>query len=334
MIEFHRLLLGDKIRNQAFERALKKLIVPGKTTVADIGSGTGYLSFLARKLGAAECYLYESDDIITLSKKIAEKNSIEAEAKPAVGHNLAHCHFFHKHSTQEKNPPKVDLVISETLGNFAYEENIIENMRDARRFLRPGGKIVPERLKNFVAPVTNPRLFNELNVWDSLGFDFSEAKKLCMNNMYVKKIEPEDLLPNAAQQWDAIDFSQKNSSLRSADIRWEAKDRGIGICRGGRGKRRGQGEEDGGRGRGRRGCDVSDTIYGFALWWECELIPGVVLSTSPYTARTHWDQIYLPLVEPISIDRNESLTLKIRSDSRLAVGIRVQWTLIKNGAIT
>ncbi len=52
MIEFHRLLLGDKARNDAFTKALTQVIKPGKSIVADIGSGTGYLSFIASKLGA------------------------------------------------------------------------------------------------------------------------------------------------------------------------------------------------------------------------------------------------------------------------------------------
>src|SRR3989338_510517 len=112
MIEFQRLLLGDAIRNGAFHRALKAAIVPGKTTVADIGSGTGYLSFLAEKLGAKECFLYEVSDLLDLSKALAKQNGIKR------------CHFFKTHSTEVKNPPKVDLIVSETLGNYALEENI------------------------------------------------------------------------------------------------------------------------------------------------------------------------------------------------------------------
>ncbi len=56
-IELHRKLLGDRVRNEAFQAALKKVIKPGKTTVADLGAGTGFLSFLARQLGAQHCTL-------------------------------------------------------------------------------------------------------------------------------------------------------------------------------------------------------------------------------------------------------------------------------------
>ncbi len=57
MIEYQRVILGDTIRNTAFMEALEDAIEPCKTVVADIGSGTGFLAFLASKIGAKECYL-------------------------------------------------------------------------------------------------------------------------------------------------------------------------------------------------------------------------------------------------------------------------------------
>jgi predicted RNA methylase len=36
-----------------------------------------------------------------------------------------------------------DIVISETLGAFALEENIIENMREGKRVLKPKGTLIP-----------------------------------------------------------------------------------------------------------------------------------------------------------------------------------------------
>ena len=70
-IELHRKLLGDRVRNEAFQAALKKVIKPGKTTVADIGAGTGFLSFLARQLGAKHCTLIEYTDTLDLAEDLA-----------------------------------------------------------------------------------------------------------------------------------------------------------------------------------------------------------------------------------------------------------------------
>ena len=70
-IELHRKLLGDAGRNQAFHAALKQHITPGVTTVADLGAGTGFLSFLARRLGAKHCHLIEYSEALALAQTLA-----------------------------------------------------------------------------------------------------------------------------------------------------------------------------------------------------------------------------------------------------------------------
>ena len=299
MLELHRLLLGDTARNDAFAKALKKMIVPGKTVVADIGSGTGFLSFVAEKLGAKECFLYEqSPEMLDLSKTLAQENGIER------------CRFHAGHSTEVKSPPKADIVLSETLGNWAYEENVIETMNDARRFLKPGGILIPQELRCFVAPVTSSRLYDELNVWDRVGhgMEFAAAKEKCMNNMYVKDVLPEDcslsrLRERVARRapgegrkegvWDILDFTKQNSSIRKNTLEWEA--------------------------------ESTITVYGFACWWEATLIKGITISTSPFAPSTHWKQIYLPLVDPLPVKAGQSIRLTLQSDSRYEVKINVEW---------
>lgn len=287
MIELQLKLLGDDLRNKAFYEALKKVIIKGKTVVADIGSGTGFLSFLAAKLGAKECHLYEYDEeLLKLSREIAAKN------------NIKNCKFFAAHSVEIKNPPKADIVISETLGNYALEENIIENMRDAKKFLKPGGIIIPQKIEQFVAPIISPRLTNKINTWEDVGFglDLNAITPSALNNMFVYKILPADLLQqkNAIQKWDDIDLRKNEQSVRAKSAQWKI-------------------EKD---------CEV----FGFAVWWNCELIPGITLSTSPYEKPTHWDQIFLPLVKPLNLKSGEILNLSIKSDSRREIGIRLNWS--------
>ncbi|MBI2635795.1 methyltransferase domain-containing protein [Candidatus Peregrinibacteria bacterium] len=283
MLELHRLLLGDAARNHAFAKALNGVIVPGQTTIADIGSGTGFLSFLAEKYGARECFLYERNSaMLALSRKTARENGMKR------------CRFNAGHSTEVANPPKVDVIASETLGNWAYEENIIETMNDARRFLKPGGIMIPQELRCFVAPVTSPRLYDELNIWDRIGhgLKFTAARETCMNNMYVKDIVAKDLLGNG-EQWDVVDFRKHNSSIRNNAVAWI--------------------------------MPSTATIYGFACWWEALLVKGVSISTSSFGPPTHWKQIYLPALAPITVRRSETVRLTISSDSRPAVKINVAW---------
>ncbi len=284
MIELQQKLLGDRRRNDAFYRALTKVISPGVSTVSDIGSGTGFLSFLARQLGAKHCNLYEADEgILELSKNLARENKIEGLS------------FIQGYSDEIKNPQKTNIVISETLGNFAYDEHLIEIMNDAHRFLLPGGAMIPYRVEQFAAPVIAPRMFKELNVWDSIGYKLSWkiAKKGALNNMYVYTVSPRDILADPKSVDDCM-LAAKPSSTRRGRAEWKMKE--------------------------------TTTVYGFALWWTAHLSKDVLFSTSPLEKNSHWDQIFLPLEKPMILAGKEKLILEFSSDTRYSVGVRVSWS--------
>src|SRR5262249_7513413 len=119
-VQYHRTLLADRVRNGAFHAALARRIVPGKTTVADIGAGSGFLGFLAAKLGAKRVDLYEAAEVVGLARKLLRRN------------RLPNCRIAGVHSTEVLEPDRVDLVVCETLGNYPFEANIITTLNDAR----------------------------------------------------------------------------------------------------------------------------------------------------------------------------------------------------------
>lgn len=289
MIELQQKLLADKIRNTAFYHALRKVIKKDSTVIADIGSGTGFLSFLAVKLGAKKCYLYEYSDQLQLSRKIAKLNGIK------------NCVFCNMHSTEVKDPPKVDVVVSETIGNFAYEENIIETLNDAHRFLKPGGIIIPREIELFVSPVKSERLANEADSWDKIGFDIdlAPAKEAALNNMYVYKINPDEIAAKPVCM-DKIDFMEKaNKSIREGKAKWIFEEK--------------------------------KSVDGFCVWWRSKLMENIWIDTSPKSAPTHWDQIFLPLTSQIVVEKGDSVEFEFKSDSRLTVGINLKWTVTHIG---
>ncbi len=292
LIEFHRNMLADHVRNDAFYRALQHVIRPGETSLADLGSGSGLLAFLAIKLGAKACYLYEYSAALKLSQKLAKQNGIRR------------CHFIHQHSAAVADPVPVDVIVSETLGNYAFEENIIENLEDAKRFLKPGGIIIPQRIEQYVAPITAERFYTEMCTWDDVGFDldFALAKEASLNNLYVRTIAPDDLLQaeNSIQRWDNVDFRHTNASVRKGRAKWR--------------------------------LEADTTIYGFAIWWSCELVDGVYLSTSPSAPRTHWEQLYFPVRSPLNVAAGDTLSLVLHSDSRYEVGVNLRWEISVSGA--
>lgn len=293
-IELHRKLLGDKVRNDALAEALRRALTPG-CSVADLGAGTGFLSFLARRLGAGHCHLYEYSGALDLARELARQNGMTGLT------------FVEAHSTQVSKPARANVVISETLGNFALEEGLLETLADARRFLKPGGTLLPCGLTQFVAPVTGKRLQDEIDIWPRVGhgLDFSAARELALNNMYVRTVKTSDLRDaKFARLWDEIDFrpgaGAKLSSVRNGRVQW-------------------------------KGSELGAPVRGFALWWTVELVPGVTITTSPYKTATHWEQVYLPLLEPAVTESNDVLELELGSDTRR--GVEVSWsTRVKRGA--
>ena len=287
-IEYHRTLLSDRVRNQAFHEALKRVIVPGKTKVVDIGCGTGFLGFMAAKLGAKRVVLIETAEIASLAKRLTKANGFRnIEVVPA-------------HSTELEPPERFDVAVSETLGNYAFEENIIETLGDARdRYLEPGGVLIPGKVRQFVCPVVSRKLHADLATWDSVGFDlnFDAAKEMGLNNIYVRWLVPSDLLDDgrAVQQWDAVDLANATKTTRLGQVSWQAK--------------------------------KAAPITGLAIWWSADLVEGITLGTGPEDARTHWEQLYLPIAEPFDLARGETLTARIRSTTSYGEGTNVTWTL-------
>jgi Ribosomal protein L11 methyltransferase (PrmA) len=291
-IEYHRTLIADKVRNEAFYKALKSVIVPGKTTVADIGAGTGLLGLMASKLGAKDVYLFETAEVAGVAAKILKAN------------NAKNCHLFPCHSTEFQDPPRVDVVVSETLGNYAFEENMIDTLSDAKkRFLKDSGVIIPSRVAQFAVPVVAPRIDAELGVWGSAGkgLDLSIAETMSRNNVYVRTLKPGELLGGgqAAKEWDSVDFGNDKRAARKGEVSWRLKS--------------------------------SETIYGFAYWWTADLVPGVCLSTAPSAPRTHWEQLYFPLLVPMVVEPGQSVLLSLRSTSSEAAGTHLAWTAVHSG---
>jgi hypothetical protein len=287
-------MLADTARNDAFHAALVRVIRKGETRVLDLGTGTGLLAFFAAELGAREVIACERADVIELARKIAHANGIKG------------IRFLHDDIRDHAGRLNVDVIVSETLGNFAHEENIIESLNHACRYLAPGGIVIPARVESWCAPLTSPRFSDELASFRHVGrgLDFALAERMARENTYVRRIVPGDLLEVEAERWDDIAFPPRagepgpartsgNKSVRAGAVRFA-------IPR-------------------------LAAIHGFALWWEATLVEGIAISTSPFAPPTHWEQIFLPLLEPLDCQAGDVVRLRIESDSSGGQGTWVRW---------
>ncbi|MBS0242121.1 MAG: 50S ribosomal protein L11 methyltransferase [Proteobacteria bacterium] len=286
-IEYHRTLIADQTRVRAYHEALARVIVRGKTTVVDIGTGTGLLAFLAAKLGAKKVWAYEMNEIGAVAERLKALNK------------LRNVELIPGRSTDIIEPEPADVVVTETLGNFALEEFLVETMNDARvRHLKPGGVLIPGSVEQFACPVISPRLRDELCAWDRIGYglDFGPARDMSLNNVYIRTLKPEELLGRGkpAVSWDRVDFTEKNRVTRRGEIRFPV--------------------------------DRSVTVHGLAIWWTAVLVPGISLTTSPLAVPTHWEQLFFPALTPLELGPGDILLADIRTKSTEDGGTDIAWS--------
>jgi protein arginine N-methyltransferase 1 len=204
--------------------------------------------------------------------------------------------FTHGHSTQLAPPEPVDVIVSEVLGHFAGEEHLVESLTDAQRWLAPGGVILPNRVDQFLCPVIGDAVQSGIDVFaDHQGVDLRAVRAVALSNGYVRTLDPHQLLERgkAAQRIDRMVFPGKEASRRRGQASWKLP---------------------------------AGPVYGLALWWEAELVPGITLSTSPLLPPTHWEQIYLPLRSPLQANAGDVLEVELSFDTRFEAGCAVVWS--------
>ncbi|WJW74308.1 50S ribosomal protein L11 methyltransferase [Thiohalobacter sp. IOR34] len=257
-------MLSDRVRMEAFRRAIQRSVRPGDSVV-DLGAGTGILGIWALQAGAARVYAIEQTEAIELAREVARVNGVEDRIE-----------FIRANSLEVELPERVDLLVSETLGSFALDENLLRFLPDARdRLLKPEGRLLPNAIRLFVAPAEAPQSYAKLAFWRDRpgGVDFSPAFDLFAGKIMVEPIRPGQLLA-APAELTPVDLA----TWRGDDYQW----------------------------RGYLQIRRSGTLHGMAGWFEAAL-GGETLSTAPDRPATHWKQAFFPFREPIRVVRGDVL---------------------------
>ena len=141
--ERHAHMVDDPRRTKPLLAAIAAL-VRGGDAVLDIGTGTGVLAIAAAKAGARRVWAIDADAEALAAARAAAKT---ARVLPKI-------EFVEGLSFDLKLRERADLILCETVGSFAFDENILATLSDAkRRLLTSGGRIIPGRLELWGAPI-------------------------------------------------------------------------------------------------------------------------------------------------------------------------------------
>lgn len=169
LLAFHRLLLEDPVRNRAFRRSLAGCVTPA-TAVLDIGAGTGLWALEAARLGARRVVAVEREPmLVPIVEAAVAESGLGGRVEVVAGD-----------SRTLALPRAFDVVVSETVGNLGLDEEIVPILADARRrFLRPGGTLIPESLELRGAPaevpVRNPSTRGTVSAFGALAIQVPRA---------------------------------------------------------------------------------------------------------------------------------------------------------------
>ena len=171
----HAGYLADTVKLRAYQTALASALSNDRrTTVLDLGSGSGILGLLAGRAGARWVYAVDSGSIIGPAADVA--------ASTALGCGFRHIRGL---STEIELPERVGVAVCDQIGGFVYDAGVLEYFADARRrHLTDDGVLVPASFRLHLTAVTCDLVRDQIDLWNSHpgGFDFSVFRDLAINS--------------------------------------------------------------------------------------------------------------------------------------------------------
>ncbi|KAJ6818497.1 putative protein arginine N-methyltransferase 3 [Iris pallida] len=304
----HREMISDKVRTDAYREALlHNPSLMKQATVLDVGCGTGILSLFAAQAGASRVISVEaSAKMASVATQIAKDNGLlseqsekgEGNRSPRVI-NVVHSMVEELEKFMHIPPQSIDVLVSEWMGYCLLYESMLSSVLYARdHWLKPGGAILPDTATIFVAGFG--RGGTSLPFWEDVyGFDMSSIGKEVMEDAahlpIVDVLDSRDIVTDTAalhsldlatMKPDEIDFTATTELELKSGLPEDAVDGKSKTC----------------------------WCHGLVLWFETGFTSrfckekSIILSTSPYTTKTHWCQTILTFQEPIAMTTSTKLS--------------------------
>ena len=270
-IAFHRRLLNDSTRMEAYRQAIHKTVQEGDV-VLDIGTGCGIMAMFACQAGAKRVYAVDNADIISVAQQLAQENGYSDRII-----------FIKKDLRLLSLPEPVDVIVSELIANAVIGEHMEELISLCRdKFLKPGGRIIPQQVDLLVAPVQAPEIYLKLKFPASeiYDLDFSKAERVALNNISSEQLQPQHIMLNAQCAYQAQSQVMANIKHVESQLTYKFEQDGI--------------------------------LHGFCAWFDALLAESIKISNAPDWQSTHWGRTFFPLpkAEAISPGMGVDLLLK------------------------
>jgi predicted RNA methylase len=283
-------MLQDSVRMEAFHDAIFSVVQPGDIVI-DLGTGTGILAYWAAMAGAKHVYAIEESDSWSAAQAVITSNGLTDRVT-----------VLQSNSTDVQLDEHADVLVSELIGHFLFEEGAVEYIADVRaKLLKPEARIIPAGAKVFIAPAHLGDSFEEVRFWREWHDpDLSVIAEMAADTAYVETVIPSQLL-SVGKQIFTVDFTSDAPQRRVATAEFISER-----------------------------TDAMDAIVG---WFDLALSPTHHISTAPDAPATHWKQCVFPLHHPVMVDAGEHVTVEITLEP-YAPGAHWSWRVASGNSGT
>jgi type I protein arginine methyltransferase len=265
-------MIADRVRVEAYAEALRKTVRNGDV-VLEIGTGPGIFAVVACQLGARQVYAIEPGEIIQVAREIAAANGCTDKIK-----------FFEEISTRVTLPVRADVIFSDLRGVLPLFERHIPAIVDARRrFLAPGGTLIPQQDTLWAAIAEAPKPYGELvDPWEQnpFGQDLSLARQLVVNNFRGIRVSRNQLL-TAHQLWTTLDYGSVEDQDARSTLNWKVERAG--------------------------------TAHGVLVWFDTQLVEGIGFSNAPGTPEGVYGSLFFPWTQPVSLEPGQAVSVRLEA---------------------
>jgi protein arginine N-methyltransferase 1 len=216
-------------------------------------------------LGARRVYAIEPNDAIELARQNATANGFAGRIE-----------FIQDLSTRISLPEVADVIVSDIRGVLPMFRDHIPTIIDARcRFLAPGGLLIPQEDRLYVAIVNAPEHSAERSfpsLADAYGLDLNAGQEMLRNGCQKAHISS-DHFASEAVCWQKLDYSTIDSPNVSGSVSLKARTDG--------------------------------TAHGLIVWFEATLFPGIGFSARDSMYRS----MFFPFLEPVELSSGDEISL-------------------------
>lgn len=291
----HEPMLRDTVRCEAFRQALYEVVTPN-SVVLDIGAGTGILSVFAAQAGARSVYAVERTSIARFAEQIIADNGFADRITVLQGE-----------MEDLELPEQVDVIVSEWLGGYAVDENLLPIVIHARdRWLKSEGIMIPATVSSWMAPAYDAYLQDDIDFWNSRPYGLNLA---AVTRATLQRTEStcnhlkQKHLPCAPKLMWTI-----NSHTCTAAQSRETFSAQMEFV-----------------------CVRNGAVNVLAAWFKMISAQTVVLSNGPSYPDTHWGRTVFPLGKTIPVSRDTHIKVHFVHEAQGKGRSHAKWAVEVDG---